>query len=90
MRKGLLYTTVLEEKKLNPRLTKSKEEFVTIMKNLNLAYPAQIGICFIKYFNFFYKLAFSLSDKALPANKVCGLYNLPPDMEEKFKSILHP
>ena len=83
MRKGLLDTTVLEEKKLNPRLTKSKEEFVTIMKNLNLAYPAQIGICFIKYFNFFYKLA-------LPANKVCGLYNLPPDMEEKFKSILHP
>lgn len=39
-------TTVIEEKKLNPRLTKSKEEFVQIMNNLNLAYPAQIGIFF--------------------------------------------
>lgn len=37
-------STVMEEKKFNPRLTKSKEEFVQIMKNLNLAYPAQIGI----------------------------------------------
>lgn len=38
-------TTVAEEKKFNPRLTKSKPEFVNIMKNLNLAYPAQIGRC---------------------------------------------
>jgi sulfur dioxygenase len=35
---------VSEEKKFNPRLSKIKEEFVEIMKNLNLAYPAQIGI----------------------------------------------
>ena len=41
---GILDTTVSEEKRFNPRLTKSKEEFVEIMKNLNLAYPAQIGI----------------------------------------------
>ena len=41
---------MLEEKKFNPRLTKSKEEFVTIMKNLNLAYPAQIGIFFTNRF----------------------------------------
>lgn len=68
---GILDTTVLEEKKFNPRLTKTKEEFVEIMNNLNLAYPAQI-------------------DKALPANKVCGLYNLPPEMEEKYKSVLKP
>ncbi|KAI9553915.1 hypothetical protein GHT06_019185 [Daphnia sinensis] len=68
---GILDTTVWEEKKFNPRLTKSKEQFVEIMNNLNLAYPAQI-------------------DKALPANKVCGLYNLPPEMEEKYKSVLKP
>ncbi|XP_046648781.1 persulfide dioxygenase ETHE1, mitochondrial-like isoform X1 [Daphnia pulicaria] len=67
---GILDTTVSEEKKFNPRLTKSKEEFVELMKNLNLPYPAQI-------------------DKALPANKVCGLYNLPTEMEEKFKSVLN-
>lgn len=53
--KGLTATTVGEEKKYNPRLTKSLEEFVEIMKNLNLPYPKMI-------------------DKAVPANKVCGLY----------------
>jgi len=68
---GFMDTTVEEEKKLNPRLSKSKAEFVEIMNNLNLPYPAQI-------------------DKALPANKVCGLYNLPAEIEEKFKPILHP
>ena len=36
-------TTVSEEKTLNPRLTKSKEEFVEIMKKLGLAYPKKIG-----------------------------------------------
>ncbi|XP_063910702.1 persulfide dioxygenase ETHE1, mitochondrial [Zophobas morio] len=58
--KGLMVTSVDEEKRLNPRLTKTMEEFVKIMDNLNLAYPAQI-------------------DKALPANKVCGLYDIPPE-----------
>lgn len=36
-------TTVAEEKELNPRLSKSLEEFVEIMSNLNLPYPKQIG-----------------------------------------------
>lgn len=36
-------TTVAEEKKYNPRLTKSLTEFVDIMNNLNLPYPAQLG-----------------------------------------------
>ena len=31
-----------EEKKYNLRLTKSEEEFVKIMDNLNLAYPKKI------------------------------------------------
>jgi len=62
--KGHMVTTVDEEKRLNPRLTKSKEEFVKIMDNLNLPYPKFI-------------------DKALPANKVCGIYEL---MEEKAKN----
>jgi len=31
-----------EEKRLNPRLTKSVEEFVKIMAGLNLPYPAKI------------------------------------------------
>ncbi|XP_017876486.1 persulfide dioxygenase ETHE1, mitochondrial [Ceratina calcarata] len=55
---GRTVTTVAEEKAFNPRLTKSLDEFVEIMKNLNLAYPKMI-------------------DKAVPANKVCGLYQLP-------------
>jgi sulfur dioxygenase len=34
---------VAEEKGMNPRLTKSKEQFVKLMENLNLPYPKQIG-----------------------------------------------
>lgn len=43
LNRGLMETTVAEEKKYNPRLTKSLDEFVNIMNNLNLAYPKQIG-----------------------------------------------
>lgn len=53
--KGQTATTVLEEKKYNPRLTKPLNEFMQIMNNLNLPYPKMI-------------------DKAVPANRVCGLY----------------
>ena len=60
---GQTETSVAEEKELNPRLTKSKEEFVKIMENLGLPYPKQI-------------------DVALPANKVCGLYELPDNLKE--------
>lgn len=42
--KGQTATTVKEEKQWNPRLTKSKDEFIEIMKNLNLAYPKMIDI----------------------------------------------
>lgn len=41
--RGVLETTVAEEKKYNPRLSKSIDDFVDIMNNLNLAYPKQIG-----------------------------------------------
>jgi len=40
--KGSQVTTVGEEKRYNPRLTKTKEEFVEIMQNLNLEYPKMI------------------------------------------------
>jgi len=40
---GQTMTTVAEEKGMNPRLTKSKEQFVKLMENLNLPYPKQIG-----------------------------------------------
>ncbi|XP_065653839.1 uncharacterized protein LOC136071931 [Hydra vulgaris] len=42
--KGNMVTSVAEEKLYNPRLTKSKEEFIEIMKNLGLAYPKQIDV----------------------------------------------
>ena len=38
---GLPSSTIGEERTLNPRLTKSKEEFVSIMANLNLPPPAK-------------------------------------------------
>lgn len=53
--RGQTATTVWEEKKYNPRLTKSLPEFIKIMENLNLPYPKMI-------------------DKAVPANRVCGLH----------------
>lgn len=54
---GRTVTTVAEEKALNPRLTKTLEEFVNLMNNLNLPYPKMI-------------------DKAVPANKVCGVFDV--------------
>jgi len=39
---GRPYSTILEEKKYNPRLTKSIEEFMDIMNNLNLPRPKRI------------------------------------------------
>ncbi|KAM9722893.1 persulfide dioxygenase ETHE1, mitochondrial [Menidia menidia] len=41
---GQMVSTVGEERKFNPRLTKSKEEFVDIMNNLNLRKPAKIDV----------------------------------------------
>lgn len=38
---GLGSSTVHEERSFNPRLTKTKEEFIEIMANLNLPYPAK-------------------------------------------------
>ncbi|CAF1175699.1 unnamed protein product [Adineta ricciae] len=39
---GQTCSTILEEKTFNPRLTKSREEFMDIMANLKLSYPKQI------------------------------------------------
>lgn len=44
---GFTQTSVEEEKKYNPRLTKPLPEFVKIMDNLNLPYPKMIGENFI-------------------------------------------
>lgn len=41
---GLTVSTIGEEKKCNKRLTKSKEEFIEIMKKLNLSKPKYIDI----------------------------------------------
>ena len=40
--KGCTASTIGEEKRLNPRLTKSEEEFVSIMDNLNLPNPKKL------------------------------------------------
>jgi sulfur dioxygenase len=42
--KGQLMSTISEEKLFNPRLTKTKEEFIEIMANLNLDLPKMIDI----------------------------------------------
>ena len=63
--KGLTVSSVAEEKAFNPRLTKTREEFVEIMQSLGLPYPKKI-------------------DASLPANRVCGLYDLPEHLQELF------
>ncbi|XP_075233348.1 persulfide dioxygenase ETHE1, mitochondrial [Lycorma delicatula] len=42
--KGQTVTTVWEEKRYNPRLTKNRQEFIYLMNNLNLPYPKKIDI----------------------------------------------
>lgn len=41
-----------EESRLNPRLTKTEDQFVEIMNNLNLDYPKQIGRSIIQTASF--------------------------------------
>lgn len=41
---GMTATSIGEELEFNPRLTKSKPEFIEIMSNLNLAYPKLIDV----------------------------------------------
>lgn len=48
--KGQTETSVAEEKKYNPRLTKDVDTFIKIMENLNLPRPAQIGKKLFFYF----------------------------------------
>lgn len=45
LNRGQLETTVGEEKKYNPRLTKDIDSFIQIMDNLNLPRPKLIGKC---------------------------------------------
>ena len=67
---GQMNSTIGEEKKHNPRLTKSREEFVQIMADLKLNYPKQIG-----------KISAEDEvegdgirlDTAVPANMICGI-----------------
>lgn len=40
--KGFTSSSIGEEKRENPRLSKSKEKFIDLMTNLNLPYPKQI------------------------------------------------
>lgn len=39
-------STIGEEKRFNPRLTKSESDFVELMKDLKLDLPKMIGITF--------------------------------------------
>ncbi|KAI8039576.1 persulfide dioxygenase ETHE1, mitochondrial [Drosophila gunungcola] len=58
--KGQMESSVWEEKRYNPRLTKDIDEFVKIMDTLNLPYPKKI-------------------DASLPANRECGVYDIPKE-----------
>lgn len=84
-------TTVAEEKKFNPRLTKDIETFVQIMENLNLPRPKMIGeknkhnFRVKSIFFFFISIYchtinhFHIVDIAVPANEACGLHDIPDE-----------
>lgn len=85
---GLTVTSVAEEKKYNPRTTRSEDEFVKIMENLKLPKPKQIGklIYRLRFFELNSWLSNrliitlpSISDKAVPANIICGIAELMDD-----------
>ena len=42
--KGRTQSSIIEERLLNPRLTKPKLEFVQLMQNLGLAYPKKMDV----------------------------------------------
>ena len=68
---GQMNSTIGEEKKHNPRLTKSREEFIEIMANLKLSHPKQIGKGKRDFRDNFDNGIFL--DKAVPANLLCGI-----------------
>ena len=41
--KGRTVSTIGEEKRLNPRFSRSRSQFITIMNNLKLSYPQQMN-----------------------------------------------
>ncbi len=59
-----------EEKEHNPRLTKSKEDFVALMNGLNLPNPKLIGTCRVNLA--YVDLTLCFTDVAVPANMRCG------------------
>lgn len=58
-------STVGEERKFNPRLTKSLDEFVNIMNNLKLPKPKKIGIENIHFTHVHKPLRFQSSKQLL-------------------------
>lgn len=62
-------STVDEERRLNPRLTKSRQEFINIMNNLNLSYPKQIGE-WVKTKSHYYTGEFLRTDRISPKHRI--------------------
>ena len=81
--KGRTVTSVLEEKTLNPRLTKPRQEFVKLMNELGLPYPKKIGKL---YFYFGTHLRSSTKCKTLGAKDLtvkmqhCSVVQVGPKM----------
>lgn len=59
---GQTVSTVGEERRFNPRLTKSRDEFVNIMKNLNLPKPKKIGIENLHLYKCTYPFSFKFAN----------------------------
>lgn len=62
--KGRTASSIGEEKAANPRLTKSREEFIELMANLNLPYPKQVCILYPSFWSCLFACALALSLQA--------------------------
>ncbi|KAJ1478213.1 hypothetical protein T484DRAFT_1818350, partial [Baffinella frigidus] len=81
--KGMTFATVGEEKTMNYRLSKPREEFIQIMDNLNLPYPKQIDRAFIEIMENLNLPYPKQIDRALPLNMVCGIQDMPDPAQDR-------
>lgn len=88
--RGQLESSIAEEKRYNPRLTKGIDTFVKIMENLNLPKPKMIGKHKECFFRLFSKMDTSLKwqCKCLPDIYIIlvGIYTRT---NSSFQSVLY-
>ena len=94
---GRTVTSVSEEKTLNPRLTKPREDFIKIMNGLGLPYPKKIGKIFLNIliWGFFiwntYEIKYQIMHSGHTVSQARGeLVSLSKCLLQKFDKFQRP